>query len=196
MGDRMLKTLLQLLLLSTALVATAFIEAVVPVWLAERTSTATHIMPSSEYGTMRGYRKCMAESWLDGSKTSSNAMEKACISKIAAYQNDALVIRNLEVDATGACGPQLYTARRFKGTIVNASDNILLTAASWGGSYQTHRKTFSGGGGEKLWLAPGENKNLCLFIIDFEKAAHAKAFDAAPLRLNVNIRVQRGLEQS
>ena len=192
----MVKGIYQIAMIGGALVTSAFAEAVIPIWIANQTSTATHITSSREYGSLEGWRTCMAEGWSSGNTMNGNTLHRQCNSKLAAYQNGTLKITNIKLDDDGLCSRgENINSRSFSGLIGNPTADIYLTNYSWLASYPAVDDPIYGGAHIKThMLAPGESRQVCLFTLKFENAADAARYDTHPQLLAIAVSFERGVK--
>ena len=191
----MIRNIFQAGIIGSALVGGAFVEAALPIWIAEKMSTATHTMSSDEYGSLQGWRNCMSEGWKSAKTTDARSLHKSCNTKVAAYQDGTLQITNIKLDDGSYCsGPHAGNLRRFSGQINNPTTDVYLTNFSWFARYPQADKPASGAGHvyDKM-LAPGESKAICLFTLKFDSTAAAAHYDANPLLLAATVAVERGV---
>jgi len=191
----MIKNIFQAGIIGSALVGGAFVEAALPIWIAEKMSTATHIMSSDEYGSLQGWRNCMSEGWKSAKITDARGLHKICNTKVAAYQDDTLQITNIKLDDGSHCsGPHAGNLRHFSGQINNPTTDIYLTNFSWFARYpQAGEPVFGAGHVYDAILAPGESKPACLFTLKFDSDVAAERYDANPHLLATAVTVERGV---
>lgn len=191
----MAKSIYQIAIVGSALVTSALVEAALPIWIADQMSTADHIMTSREYGSLEAWRNCMADGWHSGDTVNGDILYGQCNMRIAAYQRGALEVKNVKLDDGGFCrAQQTKNVRSFSGRISNPTADVYLTNYSWAATYPAADEPVVGGTHiQNQMLAPGENKNMCLFTLEFENAADARRYDTNPEQLTIAVNYERGV---
>jgi len=195
----MYKGTLQMALIGTAIIGTAFVEAVLPIWMAESISNPIHITSKSDEGTMQGWSKCMAKDWPTHGDSLHQTQHDACSNAVAVATNGVLAINAVKLDDGTYCqSPPSDHTRSVSGVISNTSTYTYMTRAIWYGTYPTKPVSTRGYGlTTELWLAPGESITTCLFTLKFKSAQQAEMFDAQPYALKTTMTFERGiLEES
>lgn len=189
----MIKGIAQVGLIVTAVVCTAFVEAVMPVWLADSMSSATHIMSQGDEGTMAAWRKCMTKDRTGVASTRSQHHD--CSLAVALAKNGTLELSEVALDDGSHCPHEAAsTQRNFSGRITNTSISTYISDALWFASYPVDpRPKTSAGRPEDLWIAPGDSLKTCLFTLTFDTPTDAAQYDAKPHKLTFRVGYERGM---
>ncbi|TNE62233.1 MAG: hypothetical protein EP335_13115 [Alphaproteobacteria bacterium] len=163
------KAVFQMAALAVLLAGSSLVEAFLPVIIhaaVPGTAEGTRIMPADEKGTIKGWKKCMADYWESaGPYATPDAATKACHDRIAVTFKDVLQVEGVAFsgdDCTNSAGQ--FRIGSFLATVSNVSEDTVVTAAAIelvNDELEARRS-----GDIEGWLAPGKSFTTCIDVWD------------------------------
>ncbi|WP_262691908.1 hypothetical protein [Kordiimonas aestuarii] len=189
----MIKSLIHISLIASAVVATATIEAVLPLVIDGRdVPQYGYITNSREYGTLEGWQQCVTKTQVAPPADTPYSAYESCMAYTARIiENPAVSVAVSGFAAGNTCGKKDVArwSRAVEATVTNTSGDthffaVELQAENPGAHSAARQQRVN------VELPPRTSKEVCFIAFAFETAAELEAFQR--IEAQSSVRLVRG----
>ncbi|WP_417464418.1 hypothetical protein [Kordiimonas sp.] len=191
----MRKSFIQIGLVASLLAGTAVIEAIVPLLAdSEQTPEYGYITNSRDYGTLKGWQKCVAK----GDGDTDLAQREHCTQHLAKLYEGPPI----DVEVTGFM-PGSACTQRHHGRLTRAVQAVVTNRSSNAHFFSLEvdaendaADTVGGSGRIDIQLAPGASKEICFTAFAFENTDKLQGFLPLEHLSEFEVRHASGIEEA